>query len=183
MLISLKKGFIKEDIRKAAELYCKYEIPYFLTLLLGAPGENLKTLKEGFDFIKQLPGTSAVLLNYGLRIQSETGIYNYCKRKGMLNKYEFLDPLFYLSANIKKPEWNLIYKECRKNNGWATYSRIDRFLIIKSIKYLQFFLPYPQWQYAGKISVFLKPFKKLIELFAKEYKYEDLINMKNIVRD
>ncbi len=181
MLKSLKKGFTKEDIIKTAELYSKYEIPYFLTLLLGAPGENFKTLKEGFNFIKQLPGTSAVLLNYGIRIQSETEIFKYSDKS--TNNQELLYPKFFLSGKIKKPEWNLIYKECKENSGWATYSKLDRFLIIKSLKYLQYFLPYPQWQYAGKISVFLQPLKRLIELFVKEYKYEDLLEMQNIIRD
>ena len=183
MLASLQKGFTNKQIENTAELYNKYNIPYYITLLLGAPGENLSTLKEAFMFIESLPSVSAVLVNYGLRIQSGTGIDIYCREKGLIQKPGYLKPVFYLSADIKKKEWNYIYRTCSKNSGWVTYSRLDRFLIIKSLRVMQRFLPYPQWKYARKISGFLNPLRKIINFFYKEYTYSDLANMNNVVND
>jgi hypothetical protein len=122
-----------------------------------------------------------VLINYGIRILSGTGIAEYLGNSGHINTKELLRPVFFLSKHFRKHEWETIMKNTGKHNGWAVFNRIDSFIIRKSINSVKYILPSPQWKYAGIMSVFLKPLRKILSVFISEYKYHDITA--NCIRD
>jgi radical SAM superfamily enzyme YgiQ (UPF0313 family) len=174
MLKSYNKGFSTTDILNTANLLNRHNIPYYITVLLGGPGEDISTIQESVRFFHNLPKVRAVLINYGIRVLSGTGIAEYLKNKELLGKTDFLKPLFYLSKGFNKNAWKTIMKYSGKYNGWAVFNRIDSMLIKSTMNTVKHMLPEPQWKYAKTMSVFLKPLRKLLSLFVSDYKYKDL---------
>jgi len=120
ILNSCHKGINQEDILKAFKLFSKSKINLKIFVMVGLPGENIKTIKETARFIKKLqkikyvsfPGFSSLLIVY-----PGTEVYEIAKSKGMVSDEFWLSdgqtPLF--TAENSYEELNKLGKILRDN--------------------------------------------------------------------
>ena len=101
ILKACHKGINQEDILSAFKLFSKSSINLKTFLIVGLPGENIKTIKETSRFIKKLQKIKYA--SYGnfsnfLIVYPGTEVYEIAKSKGMLNDEFWLSdkeiPLF-----------------------------------------------------------------------------------------
>ncbi|MGQ9569619.1 MAG: B12-binding domain-containing radical SAM protein [Thermodesulfovibrionales bacterium] len=100
MLSFLCKNYRFSDVKRTVGL-CKDEgIKVMADLLLGAPGETFDSVKRVIEDMKILDpfrvGTS-----YGIRIYPRTPFYEYLKDAGFRFSSSLLQPIFYLSDEVK----------------------------------------------------------------------------------
>ncbi|MGM0366476.1 MAG: B12-binding domain-containing radical SAM protein [Actinomycetota bacterium] len=110
VLGTLGRDFGPRDIASAADACRKHGIACMIDLLLGGPGETPDTVAQTIKFARSLPVT-AVGVNTGIRIYPGTIMAEMVKEEGFMpqnaNLYgkieqntDFLEPVFYLSANL-----------------------------------------------------------------------------------
>ncbi|OIP94783.1 MAG: hypothetical protein AUK55_07115 [Syntrophobacteraceae bacterium CG2_30_61_12] len=97
MLRSLGKDFTLDQVLRTAELVQSFQIPTMWFMLLGAPGETLKTLRETFDTIdRAISPRDLVVISVGIRIYKGTPIANYLLATDPLaTPDQFLHPVSY----------------------------------------------------------------------------------------
>ena len=88
ILKSCRKGINQEDIINAFKLFSKSKIHLKTYLIVGLPGENIKTIKETSRFIKKLQKIKYVSYPKSfnlLFVYPGTEVYEVAKSKGMIN--------------------------------------------------------------------------------------------------
>lgn len=110
MISNYRKGFIREDIEKAAEALRGTDFTVLWDFLIGGPGETNQTLQETIDFIaRNLSSTKrppyyTVNLFLGVRAYPGTALWDLAVREGFFA--EDSDPLrqlWYLSPSLDLP--------------------------------------------------------------------------------
>ncbi|MBU1343940.1 MAG: radical SAM protein, partial [Proteobacteria bacterium] len=184
ILKNMKKGFRKKDIQHTCEFLFKNKVSYYIVSLLGGPGETIETVTETFNFFKELPGLSALIVNYGLRIEKGSGLEIFTKDKGLVQKDDgLLDMKFFLSKGFDEEVFNYIYSECSKNPGWMTLSKVDQVIIEKIFKHMQRITPKPEWKQAKRISYVLRPIRKVLSHFIKDFSFSDIQKNPDVIFD
>jgi len=107
ILKNINKMITREQIIKAFKITKEAGIPTKPFLIIGNPGENLKTIKETIDLIKKIKPDDmycALLLVY-----PDTRLYDIAKEKGMMDDSHWLenkDPPVFI---VENPEIKLRY--------------------------------------------------------------------------
>ncbi len=100
VLDALGKRFSPVDVCVTSGLLARYRIKRTGFLLLGGPGETLKSSKESLTFADSL-GLEAVKVSFGLRIYPGTRLAETAVREGVIEKDDdLLLPRFYLAADL-----------------------------------------------------------------------------------
>lgn len=101
MLKYLRKGFSLEEVSRLCRLLQENGIDYYLSILLGGPGETRATVEESMRFAEK---AGAVLTTFraGIRITSFTGLHQIALQEGVLSPEDnLLSPQFYISSSIR----------------------------------------------------------------------------------
>ena len=120
MLKVLKRDHSIKDIENAVIFCKKAGIKVMLDLLLGAPGEDEKTLKETISLMKKIK-PDRVGISYGIRVYDKTALKGLIEQGGrgddegivfggFQNNPELIFPTFYLSPALKKEGLNYLKK-------------------------------------------------------------------------
>ena len=100
MLESYRKGSSIGEVAESCRLLQKHHLGYMLECIFGGPGETVHTLEESLGFLEKVR-PSLTLLNAGLRILPETGLYQIALDEGLINcRSDLLFPKFYFSRSI-----------------------------------------------------------------------------------
>lgn len=127
VLDRMKKGNKKEEIRTTTKLATKLEIEQFLSVMLGAPGDTLATVRESLETLNTLDifmgtwqGASEVLLMTGLRIYPYTELHAIAKAEGVISSDEnLLMPKFYITPEIEEQKlFELVRSYCDGREAW-----------------------------------------------------------------
>lgn len=122
-LETLKKGFGKRAVQRAADVLRDAEMPTYWFFMLGAPGETMATVRETLEFCEEhIPPTHMVLFSTGIRVYSGTPIERTCKELGW---FADDDPLFlpswYLSPELDLPElYAMLVRAAERHSNWMT---------------------------------------------------------------
>lgn len=99
----LNKKYTKEEVLKISEQLNKNKIEQVGFLLLGGPNENLETLAESLNFIKNLP-LDMLKITKGIRIYPNTKLATIAIKENKISKdTNLLYPTFYCSSEINNP--------------------------------------------------------------------------------
>jgi radical SAM superfamily enzyme YgiQ (UPF0313 family) len=106
VLGEMNTGFTVRHIRQMAEWFHKYDLPFTVDLIFGAPGDTVKSAQETIKLMEEIR-PSVVGMNLGLRIYANTGFGqrflagHYKKEKVIFGYVEENDdlykPIFYIS--------------------------------------------------------------------------------------
>jgi radical SAM superfamily enzyme YgiQ (UPF0313 family) len=100
MLKVLRKGFTKEQLRVAAEMFEEIGINYIPSLLIGGPGEDRDTVEESMEFLSR---RSPMLVDFcvGIRLMPHTTLLEIAVRDGVVSADDpLMEPRFYISPLI-----------------------------------------------------------------------------------
>jgi radical SAM superfamily enzyme YgiQ (UPF0313 family) len=119
MLKILRKGFTKDQLRTSAELLEEAGLNYILSLLIGAPGEDRKTVEETVEFVEK---RSPFMLDFcvGIRLMPETELANIARKEGVISADDpLMEPRFYVAPAIK--DWIVDYltEVCAPHPNWT----------------------------------------------------------------
>jgi radical SAM superfamily enzyme YgiQ (UPF0313 family) len=91
-LKTLRKGFQKHAVIRAARALREGGLPTYWFFMLGAPGETMATVRETLAFCEEhIAATDMVLFSTGIRVYSGTPLERQCKDMGWFAED---DPLF-----------------------------------------------------------------------------------------
>jgi radical SAM superfamily enzyme YgiQ (UPF0313 family) len=122
-LETLKKGFGKRTVQRAAEVLKNAEMPTYWFFMLGAPGETMDTVTETLQFCEEhIPPTHMVLFSTAIRVYAGTPLERTCKDLGWFAED---DPLFlpswYLSPQLDLSElYALLVRGAERHPNWMT---------------------------------------------------------------
>jgi radical SAM superfamily enzyme YgiQ (UPF0313 family) len=118
MLRTYRQQHTREDLAKAVKLCRMNNIRAMIDLLLGGPGETLRTVRETIDFIKQI-GPDCAGAALGLRVYPGTAMEQIAAKElrnptnsGIRRKYSgpinLLKPTFYISPALGESPAELV---------------------------------------------------------------------------
>lgn len=122
-LKSLRKGFQKHTLVRAAKALRDAELPTYWFFMLGAPGETMDTVRETLSFCAEhIPPTDMVLFSTGIRVYSGTPLERQCKDMGWFAED---DPLFlpswFLSPELDLNElYQTLMRAAQAHPNWMT---------------------------------------------------------------
>jgi radical SAM superfamily enzyme YgiQ (UPF0313 family) len=104
MLVNMKRGYSVDDIREAMDNLSNSEIPFGLSIMLGAPGETPETISETFRIVDSYPVIQSIWVNIGLFLWTHhQKILDAARRDGQLkNDRELFDGAYYISPELPK---------------------------------------------------------------------------------
>ena len=101
MLETYNKQIAPEELTKADELLQQVQIPYFLSLLFGGPGETKKTIAQALDLASSLH-PRLLTIRIGIRIYPGTPLQRMAVAEGRLKpQADLLKPVFYLASGAE----------------------------------------------------------------------------------
>ncbi len=107
MIKSYRKGFIVDDLVRAAEDIRKTHFSVMWYFLIGGPGETNDTLQETLDFTenyivqKKRPPWNMTSFYVGVRLYPETSLWEIALREGFIDeKSDPLQQLWYVSQEL-----------------------------------------------------------------------------------
>jgi len=107
MLETYDKQITPAELKKADELLQQVQVPYFLSLLLGGPGESKETVSRAFDLAASLH-PRLVTIRIGIRIYPGTPLQRMAVAEGRLKpRADLLKPVFYLAKGSE--DWIVDY--------------------------------------------------------------------------
>jgi tryptophan 2-C-methyltransferase len=108
MLSRLGRNHDRSSLKSIARYCHQNRLPFMVDLLIGAPGENRKTITESIDFVKSLEPTAAGI-SLGVRLYrgtplaqmlSSLDVSDTCLRGHVPENENFLQPVYYLSPGM-----------------------------------------------------------------------------------
>jgi radical SAM superfamily enzyme YgiQ (UPF0313 family) len=118
ILTKLRKDFDSGDVSKAITLCRDEGLRCCVSMILGGPAEDSRSLHESFDFIDSI-GVNAVIAMVGIRIYPGCGIHDLCLDEGRLREEDpLLEPTFYISSDLSEQEIVGIFRQARKRGNW-----------------------------------------------------------------
>lgn len=125
MLRSYRKGFAREDIVRTVNLLNEAGLDFGYWILFGGPGENMGTVRETLDFVREQP--APVFFRTGIRIFKGTELERQAKEEGLFEDgHDMLSPTFYLSGDLGPEFTEWLDKECEPHENWFTITRAVR---------------------------------------------------------
>ena len=122
MLESYQKGFDKKAIVETAKLLTDIDIRFDYSVLLGGQGENMSTVQETLDFLRDVP--QLVFFRAGIRIFKGTDLERQAREEGRLEaNHDMLSPTFYLSKDLGENFMEWLDRQCESHPNWFTITR------------------------------------------------------------
>lgn len=119
ILVSLKKGFSRDDIVRSVREAHELGFRTNCFLLLGGPGENERTVRESVELMEELSPTQ-VTVTVGIRIYPGCEIRELALREGMIEAGQnLLFPAFYLSRETEEWLYPYMREICDAHPGWV----------------------------------------------------------------
>jgi len=107
MLRRYDKGCTIEEVNRLANLLADNGIGFYMSLLMGGPGENEATVAESVEFAAN-SRANVTGLRVGVRVTPQTGLHEIAIREGVISpEDDLMEPAFYVSENVK--EWIFDY--------------------------------------------------------------------------
>jgi radical SAM superfamily enzyme YgiQ (UPF0313 family) len=118
MLKNLNKSFTVEDLRMASRLCTELGMDFAHYMLFGGPGETRETILESFALMDELEPTAVIAMT-GIRIYPHTDLHRFAVDDGvMLEATSLLEPVFYISPQIRDGFADLVTAEAMKRRNW-----------------------------------------------------------------
>jgi radical SAM superfamily enzyme YgiQ (UPF0313 family) len=118
MLKNLGKDFEPETLNHSLELCKASGIDFACYIILGGPGENIRTINETLTNLEKLD-PPAVYFMPGIRIYPGTGIETIAREEGIITGEEdLLAPRFYLSGGMKGDAFNRTVEYIQSHPNW-----------------------------------------------------------------
>ncbi len=119
ILVSLKKGFTREDIVRAVKGAHELGFRTNCFLLLGGPGENRRTVEESVGLMLELDPTQ-VTVTVGIRVYPGCELHDHALRDGMVAPGQnLLYPAFYLSRETRGWLYPHMREICDSRPSWV----------------------------------------------------------------
>jgi radical SAM superfamily enzyme YgiQ (UPF0313 family) len=119
MLKALNKGFTMKDLSRATRLLEDMKLPYMLSLLLGGPGEDRKTVEASMAFLRQ-SNPMLVDICAGIRLMPHSELFKLAVKEGIVQENDpLMEPKFYISPAIKDWIREYLITECRDHKNWS----------------------------------------------------------------
>jgi len=118
MLDAYNKQITPEELIAADSLLQQAEIPYFISLLFGGPGESKDTVAQALDLVASLH-PRLVTIRIGIRIYPGTPLYRIALQEGRLKAgADLLKPFFYLAQGAE--DWIVEFTQQRaaEHGNW-----------------------------------------------------------------
>jgi len=107
MLKNYRKGCSIEEVKRLISLLKENEIRFFMSILLGGPGETRSTVEESVKFAENA-GATVTSVRVGIRITPLTGLHKVALDEGVLDPDDnLMEPRFYVSSDIS--DWIFDY--------------------------------------------------------------------------
>jgi radical SAM superfamily enzyme YgiQ (UPF0313 family) len=118
ILVSLRKGFTREDIIEAVNGAKGLGFRINCFLLLGGPGENEETVKESVELMLEL-SPDMVSVTVGIRIYPGCELHDIALREGVVEPGQsLLHPAFYISPETEPWLYPYMREFCDTHEGW-----------------------------------------------------------------
>lgn len=118
MLKNLCKSFTVEDLRRASRICKEMGVDFAHYMLFGGPGETRETILESFSLMDELEPTAVITMT-GIRIYPHTALHRRALDEGLIPETtSLLEPVFYISPQIKDSFAELITSEAMKRKNW-----------------------------------------------------------------
>lgn len=162
------KGITKNDILRAVILFSKSKIIFSIFLIVGLPGENIKTIKETIEFTKKLQKIKYFYFSEDgavLTVYPGTEIYELAKSIDAINDDYWLSkeptPLFTIENNKERLFY---FKDILLNN-----ISLDRFFTFNGFVHQYMMLPHIVRYFFKNFKFFLDSrkiiMKKILNIF------------------
>jgi hypothetical protein len=104
MLENMHRGYRVDDIKEALDNLSYSGIPFGLSILLGAPGENPETISETFNLVDQYPMAQGIWVNVGIYLWTHhQKVIDVARRDGQLkDDRELFNGAYYTSPELPK---------------------------------------------------------------------------------
>jgi radical SAM superfamily enzyme YgiQ (UPF0313 family) len=118
MLKNMRKSFGVEDLRRASKLCRELGMDFAHYMLFGGPGETRETILESFALMDELEPTAVIAMT-GIRIYPHTALHRTAIDEGLIREStSLLEPVFYISPQIRDFFADLIISEAMKRKNW-----------------------------------------------------------------
>jgi radical SAM superfamily enzyme YgiQ (UPF0313 family) len=104
MLKNMRRGYRVDQVKQALSCLSSSDIPFGVSLMLGAPGETPETIAETFDVIDSFPSLSWIWVSIGLNLWTHhQAVLDDARRDGQLKDDDNLfDEVNYISPELPK---------------------------------------------------------------------------------
>jgi len=111
MLTAYDKQITPAELTAADTLLQQYQIPYFISLLFGGPGESKETVSQALDLVAALH-PRLVTMRLGIRVYPGTPLHRIAVREGRIKpRADLLKPVFYLAQGAE--DWIVEFTQQR----------------------------------------------------------------------
>lgn len=118
VLHAMNKRFRPDDVRRASSVMADCGIRRTGFLLLGGPGESLKTAEESLRFADSL-GLEALKITVGIRIYPGTGLARRAVEEGLVSPGDdLLRPRFYMVPGLERPLRAMVSEWTSSRPAW-----------------------------------------------------------------
>ena len=118
MLAAYAKQITPEELIAADALLQQAEIPYFLSLLFGGPGESKDSVARALDLVASLQ-PRLVTIRIGLRIYPGTPLHRIALHQGRLKpRADLLKPVFYLEKDSENWIVDFTRQRAAEHRNW-----------------------------------------------------------------
>jgi len=141
------KSFTVSDLQSASDICQKAGISFCHSLLLGGPGETMKTVNQTLETILGMSPT-AVICMVGIRIFPKTKLSLIAENEGIVGpNTDFLKPVFYLSSAIKDEILPFLEAFSKKHPTWILPGLKININANMQRKLRRFGIKGPLWEY------------------------------------
>jgi len=123
MLKVLRKNFTKSELESCLKMLEEMEIQYFLSILIGGPGENRETVEETISFLEK---RNPMMLDFcvGIRLMPHSPLFDIAVQEGIIPADDpLMEPKFYISTEIKEWIEDYLIRECARREKWNVKQR------------------------------------------------------------
>jgi radical SAM superfamily enzyme YgiQ (UPF0313 family) len=118
MLKNMGKAFSLEEIKRASRICHQSDLSFCHSLLIGGPGETMRTVQQTFDAILDMAPTAVVCM-VGIRVFPGTRLSDIARKEGILREdQDLLKPFFYLSPAIQDTILPFVQRFSEKHPTW-----------------------------------------------------------------
>jgi len=118
VLSRLGKNFTASDVVNAVRITKEAGIRTCLSMIFGAPGETMDSLKQGIDLLDEMAPT-AVLALVGVRVYPNTKMYGIAEKAGVLPEgWDGLTPFFYIDPAVADDVIGCVAEAALRHPDW-----------------------------------------------------------------
>jgi len=118
ILKRLGKNFTATDVIQAVRMTKEAGIRTCLSMIFGAPGETMDSLRKGVDLLEEIAPT-AVLALVGVRVYPNTKMFDIAQKAGVLpDGWNSLTPFFYIDPAVADDVIEFIAEAALRHPDW-----------------------------------------------------------------